>query len=62
MSEAEEAQFQHWIDEIQNGVTEKLSQIAELQAEVEQLRKWQEAAFDVHPNIDLDIAALEAGE
>ena len=26
-----------------------------LVAEVERLRSWQEAAFDAHPNLDLDI-------
>ena len=30
-----------------------------LEAENQRLRDWQELAFDVHPNIDLDIEALK---
>lgn len=31
-------------------------------AENKRLRAWQEAAFEAHPNIDLDIAALNEGK
>lgn len=35
-----------------------LRRIPELEAERDQLRAWQQAAFAAYPNIDLDIDAL----
>ena len=32
--------------------------VRKLEAEYEALRKWQEMAFEAHPNIDLDIEAI----
>lgn len=35
-----------------------LRRIPEIEAERDQLRAWQQAAFAAHPNIDIDIEAI----
>ena len=47
-----------WFDrKLAEAVDEAADRITALEAEVERLRTWRDAAFLAHPNIDADIEA-----